>query len=83
MTTPNPERMTTIHETLANSHAKLRRGTVWCHTCKREQKVNAAECFWTGWPQCCGSTMSIDAPSDRLAVACIRSVDQSSRGGER
>ncbi len=51
-----------IHERLANAHPSLVRGLVWCHTCGRCESVNSAECLRSGWPKCCGCTMSLDAP---------------------
>jgi hypothetical protein len=35
---------------------------VWCRSCGREQGVDAAECLASGWPSCCGNTMTIDRP---------------------
>jgi hypothetical protein len=51
-----------LHERLANANPKLSRGLVWCHACGRCESVKAAECLRTGWPKCCGATMSLDAP---------------------
>ena len=44
---------------------KLRRGRVWCLTCRRSQLVDSAECLRMGWPKCCGYTMSLDSPDER------------------
>lgn len=44
---------------------KLRRGRVWCRTCGRSEAVDSAECLRSGWPKCCGYTMTIDAPDER------------------
>jgi hypothetical protein len=60
-------RLSTIHLSLGESHYKLRRGMVWCHTCFRVERVSSAECLATGWPKCCGYTMSIDSPEERKA----------------
>lgn len=49
----------------ANSHPKLRRGKVWCHTCGRVKRVDAATRLRIGWPECCGETMTIDSPDER------------------
>jgi len=49
------------------SHPKLSRGRVWCPTCGRTYIVNAGECLRLGWPECCGETMTIDAPAERSA----------------
>lgn len=50
-------------ETLRNiaaSQEKLRRGMVWCRKCGRSQAVDAAQCLGSGWPECCGQTMTIE-----------------------
>lgn len=52
--------MTDLYQTLAECHPKLKRGLVYCHACGRTQKVDAAECFRSGWPECCSQTMSLD-----------------------
>jgi hypothetical protein len=41
---------------------------VWCHSCGRVETVTA-DCFRTGWPKCCGFTMSLDSPEERAARA--------------
>lgn len=45
-------------------HAKLARGQVWCRTCRRSQKVDSTVCLQSGWPKCCGYTMTIDPPEE-------------------
>ena len=40
----------------------LKRGKVWCRTCRREQDVNSGEALRHGWPKCHGHTMTIDHP---------------------
>ena len=57
--------MNTLHEKLANSHPKLRRGRVWCRHCGASQAVNSAEAMRYGWPKHCGYTMTIDAPEEQ------------------
>jgi len=52
----------TLHTKIAGSHPSLERGMVWCKTCKRSEKVDSAECLRSGWPECCGHTMTIDHP---------------------
>lgn len=42
----------------------LKRGKVWCRECGQTQQVDSAHCLAHGWPQCCGYTMSITAPSE-------------------
>lgn len=54
---------------VANNIPALKRGMVWCITCKRKQAVDAAECLRHGWPKCCGYTMTIDSPQQRAAWA--------------
>lgn len=54
-----------MHERLAASHSKLQRGKVWCRSCGRSEGVSAAACLRSGWPKCCGATMTIDAPEER------------------
>jgi hypothetical protein len=57
-----------LHARLAESHAHLVRGRVWCHRCDRSQAVNSTLCLAEGWPRCCGTTMSIDSPAERAAL---------------
>jgi len=57
-------RATGLHDNLARCHPSIARGQVWCRTCGRTQKVDPAECFRNGWPECCGYTMTIDAPEE-------------------
>ena len=54
-----------LHEILAKSHPKLERGQVWCRKCGRTFKVDPAKCLRSGWPECCGETMTIDAPDEQ------------------
>lgn len=51
-----------LHETIADSHESLKRGLVWCRTCRREERVDSADALRNGWPKCCGQTMTIDHP---------------------
>ena len=60
--------MSTLHDQLATSHPKLTRGRVWCTKCGRTQQVNVGDCLASGWPKCCGYTMTIDSPEERLAM---------------
>ena len=50
---------------LVNDVPQLKRGKVWCTICGREQEVDSAECLATGWPKCCGYTMTVDSPEER------------------
>ena len=54
-----------LPDKLAACHPKLTRGQVWCRTCGRSERVDSAECFRSGWPKCCGYTMTIDSPDER------------------
>lgn len=54
-----------MYDTMANSHPKLQRGTVWCTVCGRSQSTNSATNLQHGWPKCCGYTMTIDSPEER------------------
>ncbi|HKY80847.1 MAG TPA: hypothetical protein VJM09_05175 [Sphingobium sp.] len=54
-----------LHHILAMSHARLRRGLVWCRRCGRSVQVDPAGAMRHGWPSCCGYTMTIDAPEER------------------
>lgn len=54
-----------IYLSMATADSKLQRGQVWCHKCGRTQRVNSSECLRSGWPECCGQTMSIDSPEER------------------
>jgi Zn finger protein HypA/HybF involved in hydrogenase expression len=58
-----------LYSALAQSHPKIARGRVWCHTCGNSVTVQPAECFLSGWPLCCGETMSIDSPEERKSLA--------------
>ncbi len=58
-----------LHERLAHSHAKLRRGRVWCRHCGATQTVDPVAAMRDGWPRCCNVTMTIDAPEERSGTA--------------
>lgn len=46
-----------LEDKLTASHEKLAAGDIYCPICRREYKVDAAQCFIHGWPKCCGITM--------------------------
>jgi hypothetical protein len=41
---------------------------VWCRICGRSQRVDAAQSLASGWPKCCGHTMTIDSPEERAVL---------------
>ena len=51
-----------MYQEMANAHPSLKRGKVWCRTCRRERDVDSAHALANGWPKCCGYTMTIDHP---------------------
>ena len=53
-----------LHQKIVDDVPALKRGQVWCWECRRTTQVNSAECLRSGWPKCCGSTMSIDPPRE-------------------
>lgn len=57
-----------VHDKIARSHPSLERGRVWCHRCGHTQRVDSAQCLRSGWPLCCGETMSIDSPEERARL---------------
>ena len=58
-------KMAGLHDSLAQSHPKLKRNMVWCRICKRSQKVDSTKALRSGWPKCCGQTMTIDSPEEQ------------------
>jgi len=74
--------MSSIESQIAESHPSLRRGIVWCTTCGSSRSVDSSEALRSGWPMCCGYTMTIDSPEERRALASPpRPVGQ--EGGSR
>ncbi len=49
-----------LHQDIANAIGNPDR--VYCRTCGSSQPVDSAECLTSGWPKCCGYTMTIDKP---------------------
>lgn len=52
---------------------KIERGQVWCLACCETRRGLDGPGILTGrvaggWPVCCGSTMTIDSPSERAAL---------------
>lgn len=48
---------------------KIARGLVWCTSCGAMRSVHGGKCMRSGWPLCCGQTMTIDSPAERAAYA--------------
>lgn len=61
-----------MYNEMASSHPSLQRGQVWCTVCGKTEKVNSGQALQTGWPKCCGYTMTIDSPEERKALTAIR-----------
>jgi hypothetical protein len=59
-------RLAGIHDSMAEAMVgKTGKGRrVWCRECRATQPVNPAECLRSGWPLCCGHTMTIDPPEE-------------------
>jgi len=51
-----------MYNNIIENVPQLKRGLVWCKKCGREESVNSSICLRNGWPECCGETMTIDAP---------------------
>lgn len=49
----------------ADSVPQLARGIVWCTVCGRKRQMDSAICLSSGWPKCCGYTMTVDSPHER------------------
>jgi hypothetical protein len=64
-----------LHERLATDIPQLARGMVWCTVCGRSQRVNSAGALQNGWPKCCGYTMTIDSPEERVCLRATSSGD--------
>ena len=56
-----------ILDGMAKSHPRLQRGQVWCTKCGKSRRVDVNKCIGSGWPRCCGQTMTIDSPDERQA----------------
>jgi len=57
--------LSTIHNSIVNDVPQLKRGKVWCTICGKSMKITATGCLRSGWPKCCGYTMTIDSPKER------------------
>lgn len=53
-----------LYDEIAKSHPSLLGGRVYCR-CGKTRNVDAARCLRSGWPKCCGMTMTIDNPEER------------------
>lgn len=58
-------RIDTFYDDLATCHPTIVRGQVWCRSCGATQRVQPEECFRSGWPKCCGYTMTLDSPEEQ------------------
>jgi hypothetical protein len=67
MTTLDEVMTLDLHDKIAADVPKIARGKVWCVRCRRMQLVDGAQCLRSGWPLCCGQTMTIDSPQWRAA----------------
>jgi hypothetical protein len=63
-------------EDVVNTVPQLKRGQVWCHTCGNTQRVDSGKALQSGWPKCCGYTMSIDSPEEREALADLAKMQK-------
>jgi hypothetical protein len=57
-----------LHEYMCDIVPHLARGKVWCFHCGNTRSVDSAACLRSGWPKCCGETMSIDSPEERATL---------------
>lgn len=60
-----------LHNTIAQQIPQLARGQVWCRQCGRTQRTNSAEAMRSGWPKCCGHTMTIDSPEEQKRLSAL------------
>lgn len=45
---------------------QIARGLVWCTVCGNRQRVDGVKAtLSSGWPKCCGYTMTLDSPEER------------------
>ena len=56
------------YQSIVDQVPQLKRGRVWCLTCGTTMRVGAALALASGWPKCCGYTMTIDSPEERKAL---------------
>lgn len=46
---------------------QIARGQVWCTMCGRMMRLDGVRAtMGGGWPKCCGYTMTIDSPDERV-----------------
>lgn len=51
---------------------QIKRGRVWCLTCGATKRVDGVATLngqGSGWPKCCGHTMTIDSPEERAEMS--------------
>ena len=63
------------YQKVSNEVPQLNRGMVWCRSCPRSEQVNSAQCLQSGWPKCCGETMTIDSPDEREVKSKLHEQD--------
>jgi hypothetical protein len=56
---------TNFHQNIVDDIPQMKRGKVWCIICGHVEQVDSAQCLASGWPECCGYTMTIDSPEER------------------
>ena len=61
-----------IYNQLATTIPQLSRGQVWCRECGTTKRVDSAQALRTGWPKCCGYTMTIDSPDEQRALSAAQ-----------
>ena len=57
-----------LYGVMVAASPQLQRGRVWCHACGRMEAVESAACLRSGWPRCCGATMSLDSPKEHARL---------------
>lgn len=56
---------------IATEIPQLRRGKVWCRTCRSERSMGGENGLRNGWPKCCGYTMTIDSPEEQTRLRTL------------
>jgi len=69
-----------LHDRIAASHPSLRRGQVWCRSCGSSRRVDSSQALRSGWPKCCGDTMTIDSPAEQELLHSRTQEGEDDRG---